>query len=83
MFETRQSITYSIVYYIIVYELEIWSLDINTDFTLKDCLIGTLKLNKNSNSLFLFSYSGYGIGFDSRLLFLIQNFDFDKILFLV
>ena len=29
------------------YELDIWSRDLNTNFTLKDCLFGVVKLTKN------------------------------------
>ena len=40
----------NVVYLFIVYKLEKWSLDINTDFTLQNCLFG--------------GYSGCDIGFD-------------------
>ena len=52
----------------IVYELNIWSQDLNAEFTLKDCLFGAVKLTKNSNRN-KNSYSGYGIGFHSRSFF--------------
>ena len=55
----------------IAYELNIWSQDLNAEFTLKDCLFGAVKLTENANPN-NFSYSGYGIGFDSRLLFSFQ-----------
>ena len=58
----------------IVYELNIWSQDLNAEFTLKDCLFGTVKLTKNVNPN-KYSYSGYGIGFDCRSRFSIPNFD--------
>ena len=61
----------------IVYELNIWSQDLNAEFTLKDCLFGAVKLTENANPN-KFSYSGYGIGFDPRLLFSIPNFDWGK-----
>ena len=35
----------------------------NSDFTLKDCLFGSVKLAKNTDPD-KFVYSGYGIGFD-------------------
>ena len=47
----------------IVYELDTWSPDLNTEFTLKDCLFGAVKLTKNVGTD---KYSGYGIGFDSE-----------------
>ena len=36
----------------------------NTDFTLGNCLFGSVKLTKNAD-LNKYKYSGYGIGFDS------------------
>ena len=39
--------------------------NLNTDFTLGNCLFGSVKLAKNSD-LDKYKYSGYGIGFDSR-----------------
>ena len=38
---------------------------LNTEFTLADCLFGSVKLTKNAN-LDKFKYTGYGIGSDSR-----------------
>ena len=38
---------------------------LNTNFTLNNCLFGSLKLTKNADSL-EYKYSGYGIGSDSR-----------------
>ena len=61
----------------IVYELDRWSQDLNAKFTLKDCLFGAVKLTKNADSN-KYSYSGCGIGFDSRSLFSIPNFDWGK-----
>ena len=48
----------------IVYELNKWSRDTNTDSTLKDCLLGAVKLTKNADPD-KYKYSGYSIGFDS------------------
>ena len=44
--------------------------NLNTDFTLRNCLFGSIKLTKNAN-LDKYKYSGYGIGSDScsELLF--------------
>lgn len=42
-FTPRNLVTLSIVY-----ELDTWSRDLNTDFTLTDCLFGTVKLTKNA-----------------------------------
>ena len=51
--------------YFIVYELDTCSQDLNSDFTLKDCLFGRVKLAKNTNPD-QYVYSSYGIEFDSR-----------------
>ena len=45
----------------ISYTLDTWSKDLNTNFTLGNCLLGAIKLTKNAD---LDKYSGYGIGFD-------------------
>ena len=47
---------------IFVYELDIWSRELRTDFTLKDCLFWGVKLTKNDDP-YKYCYSGYGIGF--------------------
>ena len=39
----------NVVNLFIVYELDTWSLNLNTDFTLKDCLFGSVKLTKNAD----------------------------------
>ena len=46
------------------YELDTWSRDLNTDFTLGNCLFGAVKLTKNADPD-NYKYSSYGIGFDS------------------
>ena len=56
----------------IVYELDRWSQDLNVKFTLKDCLFGNVT---DPNK---YSYSRYVIGFDSRSIFSIPNFDWGK-----
>ena len=61
----------------IVYELDRWSQDLNTKFTLKDCLFGNVKTTKSADPN-TYSYSGFGIGFDSPSLFSIPNFDWGK-----
>ena len=52
----------------IVYELDTRSRRLKTDFTLKDCLFGGVKLTKNDDPDKC-KYSGYDIGFDSRSYF--------------
>ena len=48
----------------IFYILSPWLRNLNTDFTLKNCLFGSVKLAKNADSD-KYKYSGYDIGFDS------------------
>ena len=43
--------------------------NLNTGFTLSNCLLGSVKLSNNAY-LDKYKYSGYGIGFDSRSEFL-------------
>ena len=59
-----------------VYELNTWSKNSNTDFTLGDCLFGVVKLTKNTHPN-KYGYSGYGIGFDAHSGFSI-NGEFGK-----
>ena len=54
----------SVVYLYISYKLDIWSRDLNTDFTLGNCFLRAVKLTKNAD-LDKYGYSGYGIEFDS------------------
>ena len=49
----------------ISYTLDPWSRDLNTDFTLNNCLFGSVKLTENSYPD-KEKYSNYGLGFDSR-----------------
>ena len=58
--------------FFIVYELDTWSRDLNSDFTLNDCLFGGVRLAKNAdpdkNIITV-----CGIGFDSRSEFLLPD----------
>ena len=49
----------------IAHELDIWSKNLNTDFTLDNCLFGAVKATKNADPG-KYEYSDYGIGFDAR-----------------
>ena len=49
----------------------------NTDFTLKDCLFGGVKLSKNTDPD-KYVYTGYGMGFDSRSVFSLPNGNIGK-----
>ena len=51
----------------------VWSQDLNTKLTLKDCLFRKVKITKNADPI-KYSYSGHGIGFDFCSLFSILNF---------
>ena len=55
----------NVVNLFIVYELDTWLRDLNTDFTLKDYLFGSVKLTKNADPD-KHKYSCYGIAFDPR-----------------
>ena len=57
----------------IVYKLGTLSQDLNFDFSLKDCLFGTVELAKNADPD-RYSYSGYGVRFDSPSRFLYRGF---------
>ena len=52
----------------ISYELNTWSRDLSTYFTLDNCLFGAVKLTKNADSD-KYGCSSYGIGFNARLQF--------------
>ena len=45
--------------------------NLNTDFTLGNCLFGSVKLNRNAD-LDKYKYTDYSIGFDSRSEFLFK-----------
>ena len=45
-----------------------WSRDLNTVFTLHNCLFGAAKLTTNADPG-KYGYSGYGVGFDARSQF--------------
>ena len=47
----------------IVYELDTWSQDLNTDFALGGCLFGAVNLIKNADTD-KYKYSGHDIVFD-------------------
>ena len=51
----------NVVNFFLDYKLGTWSRDLNTDFTLKDCLFGSVKLTKSVYPD-IYKYSGY----DSR-----------------
>ena len=46
-----------------VFKLDMWSQDLNSGFTFKDCLFGGVKLAENPDPD-KYIYTGYDIGFD-------------------
>ena len=67
----------NVIIYFTIYELATWSRELNSDVNLKDCLFGGVKLAENAEQD-KYVYSGYGIGFASRPLFSLPNFDCGK-----
>ena len=55
----------NVVNLFIVYELDTWSENLSTDFTLKYSFFRSVKLTKKDHPD-KYKYSGYAIGFDSR-----------------
>ena len=59
------------------YTQERWSRDLDTDFTLHNCLFGSVKLTKNADQD-RYKYSEYGKGFHSRSKFLFTARSYGK-----
>ena len=51
--------------------------NLNTDFTLNNCLLGSVKLTKNAD-LDKYKYRGNSVGFDSRSEFLFADGSYGK-----
>ena len=62
----------NVVHLFIVYELDTWSQDINTDITLQNFLFGSVKLTENVDPD-KYKYSSYTIGFDSCSFYLLPD----------
>ena len=60
------SIPKNVINLYISYALSPWLRNLNTDFTLNNCLFGSLELTNNADPD-KYKYSGYGIRLDSRL----------------
>ena len=71
------SIPKKVINLYISYELNPHLRNLNTDFTLNNCLFGSVKLTKNVD-LDKYKYSSYGTGFDSRSEFLLTDGSFGK-----
>ena len=54
-----------LIIFFIVYELDSWPENFDTDFTLGGCMFGGVKSTKNAVPD-KYSYSGYGTGFDTH-----------------
>ena len=65
------SIPKKVINLYISYKVNPWLRNLDTDFTLKSCLFGSLNLTKNADPD-KYKYSGYGISFDSRSDFYLQ-----------
>ena len=61
----------NVIIYFIIYELNTWSRELNSDVNLKDCLFAVVKLAGNADPD-KYVYSGYGI----RPLLSLPNFDY-------
>ena len=60
--------------FFIIDELDTCSKDLNSDFTLNNCLVGSVKLAKNTEPD-RYVYIRYGIELDSGSLFSLPNCD--------
>ena len=65
----------------IFYELITWSQDLNTEFTLKDCFFGAVKLTKNADTDKC-QCNSYHIGFDSQSVFSLPDGSMGKNVFI-
>ena len=66
------SIPKNVINLYISYTLIRWLRNLTTDFTLNNCLFGSVKLTKNADQDKC-KYNGYGIGFNSRSEFLFTD----------
>ena len=55
----------------ITFELNKWSKDLNTDFSLRNCLLGAVKIGKTTDPD-RYKYSTYDIVFNSRYDFIVR-----------
>ena len=67
----------NVVNLFIFYELDIYSKDLSTEFTLGDCFFGAMNLTKNAHPD-KHGCSGDGIGFDARSQFLLPHCEWVK-----
>ena len=60
------------IIFFIIHELDSLPRDLNTDFNFGSCLFESVKLTENSDSD-KYSCSGYGIGFDTQIEYLLPD----------
>ena len=71
------SIPKEVINLYISYTLSPWLRNLNTNFTLSNCLFGSVKLTKNVDPD-KYKYSGYSIGFDSCSEFLFREGNMER-----
>ena len=77
LIKNNVSIPKKVINLYISYKLGHQLRNLNTDFTLGNCLFASVKLTKNPD-LDKNKYTGYGIGFDSRSEFLFTDRNYGK-----
>ena len=77
LIDNNISIPKKVINLYISYILNPWLKDLNADFTLSNCLFGSVELNKNADPS-KYKCSGYSIGFNSRSEFSFTNGSTEK-----
>ena len=77
LMKSNISIPKKVINLYICYTLGLQLRNLNTDFTLVNCLFGSVKLTKNAD-LDKYKYTGYGMAFDSRSEFLFIDGTYGK-----
>ena len=72
LINNNTSIPQKLINLYISYTLDSWSRHLNTDFTLVNFLFRSVELTENTDPN-KYKYSGYGMGFDFRLKFLLTD----------
>ena len=77
LIKSNISIPKKLINLYITYTLSPQLKNLNTDFTLGNCLFGSVKVTKNAD-LDTYKYTGYGVGFNSRSAFLFIDGSYGK-----
>ena len=77
LIKSNISIPKKVINLYISYTLGLQLRNLNTDFTLGNCLFGSVKPTKNAD-LDKYKHTGYGIGFDFRSEFLFTDGSYRK-----